>query len=246
MSPIRTILITGAAGTIGSFLTSELARHYRVVPMDKHPSVRCYGDHAIVGDIADLDMMRAACQGIDCIIHLAANPNMEATFDQLLVPNIIGVYNVFQAASEAGCQRVVFASSVNTITGYPDDMQVDPDMHVRPPNLYGATKVWGEALARFYADQHSLSTICLRFGWVMPCDSEHLHLDNPYLGMVLTHDDLVRLVTASIGAAADIRFGIFAGVSDNRWKRLDISTACTVLGYAPVDDAYSLAERRVT
>ena len=80
----------------------------------------------------------------------------------------------------------------------------------------------------------------------MPCDSEHLHLDNPYLGMVLTHDDLVRLATASIGAAADIRFGIFAGVSDNRWKRLDISTACTVLGYAPVDDAYSLAERRVT
>jgi hypothetical protein len=136
---------------------------------------------------------------------------------------------------------VVFASSINAVSGYPDDVQVHTSMPVRPPNLYGATKVWGEALACYYADQRGISAICLRFGWVVSRDSEQLKQLTNLLDRALTYEDLTRLVRASIDAPDDLRFGIFHGVSNNRWKRLDISDARARLGYAPEDDAFVLA-----
>ena len=116
-------------------------------------------------------------------------------------------------------------------------------MPVRPFNLYGATKAWGEAVACYYADQRGLSAICLRIGWVRRRDSPDLRPDHPYLSFVLTYEDLGQLVEKSIQAPDTLRFGIFHGVSNNRWKRLDISDARTVLGYEPQDDAFALAEQ---
>jgi hypothetical protein len=166
---------------------------------------------------------------------------MEATWESLLPRNLVGLYNIFQAAHEAGCRRVIFASSVNAVFGYPKDVQVHTNMPVRPLNLYGASKAWGEAVACFYADQRGISAICLRFGWVIERDSPLLRPDHPYLDIALTYDDLTQLVVASIDAPDDLRFGVFHGVSDNRWKRLDIGDARRVLGYAPEDDAFALA-----
>ena len=117
-------------------------------------------------------------------------------------------------------------------------------MPVRPPNLYGATKAWGEALARFYADQRGLSIICLRFGAVAVSQGKveslpsGLPKNEAFFSIVLTYEDMVRLVVASLEAPDDLRFGIFHGVSDNRFKRLDISAAREVLGYKPEDDAF--------
>jgi nucleoside-diphosphate-sugar epimerase len=235
------VLITGAAGRIGSFLTGHLAGRYDFVLTDVRKPVDAHGYPFVAADITDLEAMRALCEGIDTIVHLAADPSMEAAWESLLPRNIIGVYNVFQAAHEAGCRRVIFASSVNAVFGYPKDVQVNTNMPVRPPNLYGATKAWGEAVACFYADQRDISCICLRFGWVVSRDSEHLRPDHPYLDIALTYEDLARLVAAGIEASDDLRFGIFHGVSNNRWKRLDISDARQVLGYEPKDDAFVLA-----
>jgi nucleoside-diphosphate-sugar epimerase len=116
-------------------------------------------------------------------------------------------------------------------------------MPVRPLNLYGASKAWGEAVACLYADQRNLSAICLRFGWVIGRENLQAHADHPWLDIVLTYHDLAKLVTASIEAPDELRFGIFHGVSNNRWKRLDISDARKVLGYEPEDDAFELAKR---
>jgi nucleoside-diphosphate-sugar epimerase len=239
--PRTKVLITGAAGRIGSFLTQHLADRYEFVLADVVPPTDLHGHRFIEADIADLEAMRTVCHGIDTVVHLAADPNMEATWDSLLPRNIVGLYNVFQAAHEASCRRVIFASSVNAVFGYPAEVQVHTGMPVRPLNLYGATKCWGEAVACFYADQLDLSAICLRFGWVQSRDSELIGPNHPYLDILLTYHDLAKLVVASIEAPDDLRFGIFHGVSNNRWKRLDISDARERLGYEPEDDAFVLA-----
>ena len=239
--PPTKVLITGAAGRIGSFLTTHLTDRYEVVLTDTIPPAHLHGHRFVQADIADLEAMRAVCTGIDTVVHLAADPNMEARWDSLLPRNIIGLYNVFQAAHEARCRRVIFASSVNAVFGYPAEVQVHTDMPVRPLNLYGATKCWGEAVACFYADELGISAICLRFGWVQSRDSELIRPDHPYLDIMLTYHDLAKLVVASIEAPDDLRFGIFHGVSNNRWKRLDISDARERLGYEPEDVAFVLA-----
>ena len=241
MDPQAKVLITGAAGRIGSFLTHHLAHRYEFVLTDIVPPTDLRGHHFVEADIADVEAMRAACQGIDTVVHLAADPNMEASWDNLLPRNIIGLYNVFQAAHEAGCRRVIFASSVNAVFGYPAEVQVHTAMPVRPLNLYGATKCWGEAVACFYADQRGVSAICLRFGWVQSRDSPLLRPNHPYLDITLTYHDLAKLVVASVDAPDALRFGVFHGVSNNRWKRLDISDARDRLGYEPEDDAFVLA-----
>ena len=142
-------------------------------------------------------------------------------------------------------RRVVFASTINAVAGYPEDTQIHTWMPVRPANLYGATKAWGEALARLYADQHGLSAICLRFGAVVSRDdTDWITPDSRFLDIILTIEDAARLVAASIDAPDDLRFGIFHGLSNNRYKRMDISDARAVLGYDPQDDAFALAEAR--
>jgi len=244
LKPPSRVLITGAAGRIGSFLTQHLADQYDFVLSDVRPPAETYGFPFVAADIADPAAMHELCQGIDTVVHLAADPSTEAKWDSLLPRNIIGVHNVFEAAHAAGCRRVIFASSVNAVSGYPREIQVQTSMPVRPPNLYGATKAWGEALARYYADQLGLSAICLRFGWVVSRDSDHLRPGMRMLDIALTYEDLTKLVRASIEAPDDLRFGIFHGVSNNRWKRLDISDARAKLGYAPEDDAFALAEAR--
>lgn len=240
----RKLLLTGAAGRIGSFLTEHLLDYlegdYTLVLSDvKEPSER-HGFPFQQADISDIEAMRTLCQGVDTVLHLAADPSPRAAWDSLLPNNIIGVYTVFQAAYENQCRRVIFASSVNAVSGYPAEIQVTTSMPVRPPNLYGATKVWGEAVARFYADQMGLSAICLRFGGVSPRSRvEGLPADAANLDIILTLDDLTRLVAAAI--ETDRQFGIYHGVSDNRYKRLDISDARDELAYEPQDDAFKLA-----
>ncbi len=241
MTSPRTILLTGAAGRIGSFLTSHFASEYKLVLTDVRAPADARGFRFVEADIADLDAMRALCQGVDTVVHLAADPRIDAEWDDLLPRNVIGVQNVFQAAHEAGCRRVVFASSINAVGGYPRDMQVHTSMPVRPANLYGATKAWGEALACMYADQRGLAAICLRFGWVVDRESPRLRDSRTMLDRVLTYHDLARLVRASIEAPDSLRFGIYHGLSNNRWKWLDISDARDELGYAPEDDAFALA-----
>ncbi|MBI3944194.1 MAG: NAD(P)-dependent oxidoreductase [Chloroflexi bacterium] len=250
METKRKVLITGAAGRIGSFLTGDFAERYDLLLTDIRQPQDTHGFPFVQADIADMAAIRPLCNGIDTVVHLAADPNTKATWESLLPRNVIGLYNVFEATYQAGCRRIVYASTVNTVFGYPFDMQVHTNMPTRPFNLYGATKVWGEAVGCVYADQLGLSTICLRFGWVVDRKSEALKPDAPYLDVALTYEDLGRLVAGSIEAPDSLRFGIYHGVSDNRFKRLDITDARADLGYQPQDDAFVLAgvypERRTT
>jgi nucleoside-diphosphate-sugar epimerase len=239
----RKVLVTGAAGRIGSFVTRQWVERYALTLTDIREPAETYGFPFVQANLTDFDAMCRLCEGIDTVVHLGADPSMEAPWESLLPNNIIGLYNIFEAAHRAGCRRIVFASSVNAVFGYPHDTQVSIHMPVRPINLYGATKCWGEAVAAVYGAQTDLSSICLRFGWVVDRDSEAIRIDHPYLDIALTYEDLTRLVTAAIEAPDNIDYRVFHGVSNNRWKRLDISDARASLGYEPQDDAFELAKR---
>jgi nucleoside-diphosphate-sugar epimerase len=246
----RKILITGAAGRIGSFLTNQWKERYDLILTDQHRPKETFGLPFTQANLTEFDTMRALCQGVDTVIHLGADPSMEATWESLLPNNIVGLYNVFEAAAQAKVRRVVFASSVNAVFGYPEDVQVHTQMPVYPINLYGATKCLGEAMARVYAHNKRFSAICLRFGAVSyrpgvdPAYDDRYRLDHPYLDIVLTMEDLTQLVTASVEAPDDLWYGVYHGISNNRWKRLDLTDARKEIGYVPEDDAFAFAAER--
>ena len=161
------VLVTGAAGLVGGHLRTHWGDRYRLRLADIQPVEDLAAHEEFMEmDITDYDAFLAACQGVDAVVHLAADPSMAAEFYRTLLPlNIIGCYNGFEAAREAGCKRIVFASSINAILGYGrEGGPVRWDAPVYPVNVYGATKCFGEALGRVYAHQHGLSCIMVRIG----------------------------------------------------------------------------------
>ena len=237
------ILITGAAGRIGRYLTGHLGQKHSLLLTDIHEPENQSAYPFVQCDVTDLGMMRTLAQGVDTIIHLAGNPNPSSSWEDLLQPNIIGAYTIFQAAHQAGCRRLIFASSGRVGNGHPRGDQITLEMPVRPADLYGVSKVWGETLGQYYADQKGLSTICLRLGWVLEKDHKFMNPRQKELAQVLTYSDMAQLFSLCIEAPNDIRFAIFNGVSNNRWQKLDISRTREVLGYEPQDDSYALAEQ---
>lgn len=243
----RRVLVTGAGGRIGrAFLAQERDRYdFRLADrVARDPDPDAAGDSAagadqpewITLDVADLEAVRQACAGIDTVVHLAADPSPEADFHgSLLENNIKGTYNVFQAARDQGCARVVYASSVHAVAGYPVDVQPRTTDAVRPMNMYGASKCFGEATAATFAYQ-GLSSICIRIGaYEAPWIAEHgTALD---IGMYVSPRDLNQLIVRCI-ETPDIPFAIVNGLSDNTFKRMDLSTTRALLGYEPVDNGF--------
>ena len=240
----RKILLTGAAGKIGSFFRNTYADAYRFVLTDIAEPENTKGAPFTQADLSDFDAIRSLSEGVDTVVHLGADPNMDASWESLLPNNVIATYNVFEAAHQAGCRRVVYASSINAVLGYPRDQQVHTSHPVYPINLYGATKCWGEALARYYSAAHGLSSLCLRFGAVQDRDSEWIHWDHEYVEIIQTLEDNASLIAAAVEAGDDVVFGNFHGISDNRYKRLDMTDTMAVLNYTPQDDAFEMARRR--
>jgi len=265
MSP-RKILVTGVYGLIAGAVyrhLSSLPDRYDVYGLARRrvPSDRTSAegvpnipeDHFHLADLADFSAVEAAAQGMDAIVHMAADPNAEAEWESLLHSNIIGSRNVFEAASVTEVPRVVYASTIMVSWGYqreepyksvaegrfdevtPAHLQAvareDPP---RPTCMYAATKVWGEAVARYYADIRGMSVLCLRIGDVNAEDSPKTAERGPFW---CSQRDIVQLVTRCVEAPEDLKFDVFYGVSDNRWRWVDIEHARHVLGFAPEDSA---------
>src|SRR5262245_52591327 len=134
----RKVLITGAAGRIGSFITAQWVDRYDLILTDVRAPKETFGFPFNQLNLSDFDGVRPLLNGVDTVVHLGADPSMDAPWDSLLPNNLISTYNVFESAHQAGARRVIFASSVNAVFGYPRDIQVKLDMPIRPINLYGA------------------------------------------------------------------------------------------------------------
>jgi len=235
----RRVLVTGAAGNIGSYFAAHAHEQYELRLMVQAPdedaaALQAYGE-VVTGDLADLDRLKELCQGMDTVVHLAADPSPSATWQSLLPSNIVGTYHVFVAAKAAGCRRVIFASSIHAVSGYPPDVQVKTSEPVNPGDLYGVTKCFGEALGRYMAEQEGLSAIALRIGAFQPTEAARQERSVHMLDAWVSRRDLTQLITRCIDVE-NIRFAIFHGLSNNRFKRLDISDARALVGYDPQDD----------
>jgi nucleoside-diphosphate-sugar epimerase len=175
------------------------------------------------------------CQGMDTVVHLAADPSPDATWNSLLHANIIGTYNLMSAARVAGVKRVIYASSIHAVSGYPPDVQVKTNEPVNPGDLYGVSKCFGEALGRYFAEQEGMSVIALRIGAFQPLRTAADPHNAGLLDAFVSRRDLNQLIVRCVDDET-LRFAIFHGLSNNRFKRLDISDARALLGYEPHDD----------
>jgi nucleoside-diphosphate-sugar epimerase len=238
----RTILLTGAAGRIGTAFRQERRARYHFRLADK--LIETLQDdaqeHEIVAlDVADLAACQVACRGVETVLHLAADPDPNADFyGSLLDANIKGTYNIFRAAKDQGCQRVIFASSAQATEAYPLDQQVLPTMPVRPKNMYGVSKCFGEAVAAYFAHCEGLSAVAVRIGNYNDFAPGQSHTARN-MSAYLSRSDMVQLFTQCIDVP-DIQFAIVHGVSDNRFKRLDITETRALLNYHPQDDAFRI------
>jgi dTDP-4-dehydrorhamnose reductase len=235
----RNVLITGAGGMIGPELSAFCREHYRLRLMvqrqaDVTPALTACGE-VVVCDLSNADGLKEHCRGIDTVVHLAADSNPSSLWSDLLKHNIVGTYNLFTAAKAAGCRRVIFASSIHAISGYPVDTQVREDDPVNPGDLYGVSKCFGEALGRYMAEQEDVSVIVIRIGLCRSLAMARAPEGAVMLDSYFSPRDFHQLVHRAIEVES-LRFGIFHGVSDGRFKRMDITDGRTLLGYAPVDD----------
>src|SRR5215213_4427759 len=238
----RFVLLTGAAGRIGTAFRKAHGEQFRfrLADLDTGTLADTPGaNHEIVRlDIADADACREACAGVDTVIHLAADPSPEADWESSLLPNNIeGVVNVFRAASEDGCRRVVFASSVHAVGGLQEEEAIADDAPPRPVNLYGASKAFGEAVAATYSAA-GLSGIAIRIG---AYDAPWFHESGDataamaYVSARDLNDLLVRCIETE-----EIPYAVVAGISDNARKRFDLNQTRRLLGYAPQDDGFEV------
>ncbi len=235
----RKVLVTGAAGNIGAYFSEHSSGRYDLRLMvhkidDDARKIESFGE-LVTGDITRLDDMKKHCQGIDTVLHLAGNPSPEATWESVRDVNIEGTYNTFVAAKAAGCRRVIYASSIHAVSGYPADYQVHTSEPVNPGDLYGVSKCFGEALARYMAEKEGLSAIALRIGAFQPLEKMQEPSSVGMLDAWVSRRDLNQLIEKCIDAE-NLKFAVFHGLSDNRFKRLDITDARELVGYAPQDD----------
>ena len=235
----RRVLVTGAAGRIGSYFATHNEGKHELRLMiregDDASEIENLGE-VVTADLGDLESLKTFCEGIDTVVHMAGDPSPEATWTDLLDANIIGTYNIFVAAKSAGCRRVIHASSIHAVSGYPADVQVKTSEPVNPGDLYGVSKCFGEALGRYMAEQENLSVISLRIGAFQPIENIRQSGSLGMLDAWVSHRDLNQLINRCI-EVENVRFAILHGLSDNRFKRLDISDARELVGYAPEDDA---------
>lgn len=234
----RKVLVTGAAGNIGSYFARHGCDRYELTlmvrPGETADSINEFGT-CVEAELADLDGLKDACRGIDTVVHLAASARPDTVWDELLANNIVGTYNLFVAAHAAGCRRVIFASSIHAVSGYPVRRQVHADDPVNPGDLYGVSKCFGESMGRYMAQQQGLSCIVLRIGAFQPLEQARKPENAFLLDAFVSERDMHQLLCRCIDDE-DLQFAIFNGLSGNTFNRMDISEARELIGYEPQDD----------
>jgi uronate dehydrogenase len=224
---MQKILVTGAAGDVGSRLRKLLKGIY---PSIRWSDIRTPDDLAadeefIAADLSQMAEVEKIVEGVEGIVHLGGF-SVEGPWDTILQSNIVGTYNMFEAAYRANVKRVVFASSNHAVGFYPRDKRIGINMPVRPDSRYGVSKAFGEAIGAFYADKHGLRVTCLRIGNVGDAP-----LDQRRLAIWLKPEDLVQLIRIGL-EHRDIQFEIFYGASNNAAGWWDNSNAQRY-GYHP-------------
>jgi uronate dehydrogenase len=232
---MKTILMTGAAGRIGTFLRPELAGKYRLRLSDISP-IRDLkaGETFMRADISKMSDMLRVTKGVDAVLHFGGQSG-EHDWEHILKGNIIGFYNTLEAARRNGVKRFLVATSNHAVGFYRCDQKIDHRVYPKPDSRYGVSKVFNEALASLYADRYGMEIFCMRIGNV-----NHAPIDRRRLAIWISGRDMARLVKLGL-EMADLHFEIVYGISDNSRTWYDNSNAYR-LGYRPQDRSDRYAE----
>ena len=237
--PFQTLLLTGAAGTLGRVLAPALqavAHSLRVSDL-AGPLARAGlppGVQSWPCDLADAGAVHRLLEGVDAVVHLGGI-SVEGPFEPILQANIRGLHNLYEAARRQAVRRIVIASS-NHVTGcYPQSQTVAPQDPPRPDGNYGLSKLFGEGIASLYWDRYGIETVCLRIGTATPAPP-----DKRGLSTWISLPDLARLVTCAL-TAPGVGFLVAYGMSGNSRAFWDTSAAWARLGFVPQDNAEAYA-----
>jgi uronate dehydrogenase len=225
------LLLTGAAGSLGRVLRPRLKAHCHTLRVSDISALEPAqaGEEVMPAALQDAQAVDKLLAGVDGVVHLGG-VSVERPFEEILPANIVGMYNLYEAARKNGTRRIVFASS-NHVTGfYKQSETINPVMPVRPDGYYGLSKAFGENIARFYFDRYGMETVCLRIGSSFPEPK-----DRRMLATWLSYDDLERLVIASLDSPV-VGFSVIYGMSNNPVVWWDNASA-KHLGYQPKDSS---------
>lgn len=244
----RTVLVTGLSGLIGGALLRRLGRTYDLRGLSRRPVAGVPYHQA---DVGDLEAIAPAFAGVDTVVHLAAAAGESLPWEAVHHTNIVGTYNVFEASCRAAVRRVVFASSGATVSGWEREAPyralvagrhheagtyplITHETPPRPSGLYGATKIWGEALARCYADAHGFSAICLRIGRVLAEDRPRTARE---FSVWCSQRDIVHAIECAIEAPDSVRYDVVFITSRNLRGYRDLEHSRAAIGFEPLDAA---------
>jgi len=246
----KKVLLIGAAGRVGegfmeTYLGSKAYQKSYDLILGVHSKKFKSVDFKVrYLSLTDERSLKKAMKGVDVVVNLAANASADAAFKDLVKPNLIGAYNVFEVALKVGCKRVVFASSVHAIQGYGHGYKVGAKDVARPIDLYGATKVFGEALCYIFSSQHNLSCLAIRIGAYTSderlrnvCFSRHDY------DHVISQRDMGQLIHKCIVAPSKVKYGILSGTSKNKKVDMDLKSSRKLVGYSPKDNADELCKK---
>ena len=252
------VLVTGASGLIGGLVIKNLGNKYEFSALNRGP---IEGIPSVQADISNFESIQPAFYGIETVLHLGAlaTPGLTNNWDGIASTNIHGTFNVYEASRINGVRRVIFASSGGTIQGYEKDPEyknlvdgnyenlpetwpmIDHTSPLRPASLYGVSKIFGEALGRYYSDVHGLSILNLRLGAVIDTDRPKVSRQYP---VYLSHSDCVQLIDLCLSAPDSVKYDIFEAVSNNKFRWRDNSHTKDVLGWNPGDDSFEFIDKQ--
>ena len=235
-SKLKKIVLTGAAGRLGSYLREPLtALCDELISTDikEQPGKLYTGESYVQADLADFNAMNDVIEGADMIVHMGAYVD-EAPFEELLGPNFVGSYNVWEAASRHGVRRVVYGSSIHAVGMYPKNEFINTEVAHRPDTFYGLAKCFTEDLGRMYWEKRGLESVHMR---ILSCAQVN---NARALGSYLSYDDLIQLVTRCIETPVT-GWAVIYGVSNNDRAPVDNAKA-SFLGYRPKDNAEIYAQ----
>lgn len=235
MKSDRPTLLTGGAGILGRWLRPHLLNAFGSLRTSDivDPAPALQGEEIVIADLADAEAVDLLIEGVERIIHFGGI-SYETSFDKILSSNIVGTYNVFEAARRHGVRRIVYASSNHATGFYTRHDRLDSNVRTRPDSLYGVSKAFGEDLASLYADKYNLEVACLRIGTARPDPVDPRHLSTWQ-----SYEDLLHLIEACF-AAPDLKCTILYGVSDNDrswWSNQEAGN----VDYRPRDNAERFA-----
>ena len=233
---MKKLVLTGAAGQLGSRLREPLSKMCdTLVSTDLADDVGTLyeGETYVKADLSSLDAMVDLLKGGDMVVHFGAIGD-EAPWDDILQSNIIGAYNVWEAAYRNGVKRVVYASSVHAVGMHLKTDTIGLDAPHKPDTYYGLAKCFAEDLASLYWDKRGVEAVCLRIFSAAPPSNARA------IGTWLSTGDLIHLVERAIDSPV-VGFTTIYGISNNDRAVVDNSKAGH-LGFRPKDNAEDFAK----